>query len=187
MVDFTHVDRKLEVRVDGEVVASAELCIQPAEAPAPRSGQFIGFGVEGGLVAVDHIRLHRDIHYLSGSLSRADIPTDHYFVLGDNSPSSKDSREWVALEVQISEDGRVARGDTEAIVDPSHLTARKDNPFKDSDGGPWRFVDHLGNVIDIDGPLVVNNRRHAPLVERKLIVGRAFAVFLPWDRAKLVR
>jgi hypothetical protein len=131
--------------------------------------------------------LKRDIHFLYGSLSRADIPDDHYFMLGDNSASSKDSREWVALEVQISEDGRVARGDTEAIIDPSDLTQRQDNPFKDSDEGPWKFVDHLGNIIELSGSLQVKSRRHAPLVARKLVIGRAFAVFLPWERAKLVR
>ncbi len=187
VVDFTHLDRFLEVRVDGERVASAELSIQPAEAPAPRSGQIVGFGVVTGSATVSHIELQRDIHFLQGSLSRVDIPSDHYFVLGDNSPSSKDSREWVALEVQISEDGRAARGDTEAIIDPSDLTQRQDNPFKDDDEGPWKFVDHLGNIIEIEGDLQVNNRRHAPLVPRKLIIGRAFAVFLPWKRAKLVR
>lgn len=187
VVEFTHVDRLLEVRVDGQRVASAELVIQPAEAPAPRSGQVVGFGVEAGAVSLDHIMLQRDIHFLYGSLSRADIPDDHYFMLGDNSASSKDSREWVALEVQISEDGRVARGDTEAIIDPSDLTKRRDNPFKDSDEGPWKFVDHLGNIIELSGSLQVKSRRHAPLVARKLVIGRAFAVFLPWERAKLVR
>lgn len=186
-VEFTHVDRLLEVRVDGEVVAAAELVIQPAEAPAPRSGQVVSFGVEDGEIAVDHIMLYRDIHFLPGTLSRADIPEDHYFMLGDNSPSSKDSREWVALEVRLTRDGEVVRGDTEAIVDPANLTQRLDNPFRDEEDDHWNFVDHLGNLRVLEDPLNVERRYHAPLVPRKLILGRAFAVFLPWERAKLVR
>jgi Signal peptidase, peptidase S26 len=55
--------------------------------------------VSGAQVVLHHLTLYRDIHYRSeegkhGTRSEYRLPADEYFVLGDNSANSQDSREW---------------------------------------------------------------------------------------------
>ncbi len=71
----------------------------------PPAGEFpIGLGVDGGDLTVRELRIYRDLHY-TGSLantprqghalrSSVQLGPDEYFVLGDNSPVSNDSRFW---------------------------------------------------------------------------------------------
>jgi len=53
-----------------------------------------------GQVQLRHIKLFRDIHYISGHAKRAgargpfELEEDEFFVCGDNSPDSFDSRMW---------------------------------------------------------------------------------------------
>jgi hypothetical protein len=61
------------------------------------------FGATGGGFAVRHLRLFRDIHYTAPTGARGgELPValadDEYFMLGDNSPVSRDSRAWVGGE-----------------------------------------------------------------------------------------
>jgi len=61
---------------------------------APR----VRFGGEGGAFAFRSLRILRDLYYTArgthGVSEPADLGPDEYFVLGDNSASSRDSREW---------------------------------------------------------------------------------------------
>jgi signal peptidase I len=61
---------------------------------APR----VRFGGEGGRFAFRSLRVLRDLYYTGrgthGVTEPADLGPDEYFVLGDNSASSRDSREW---------------------------------------------------------------------------------------------
>jgi hypothetical protein len=70
----------------------------PAErGPAPRRP--VRFGARGAAAEVSSLKLFRDVYYTDDSGRRAvDAPLqlkpNEYFVLGDNSPVSKDSRSW---------------------------------------------------------------------------------------------
>jgi signal peptidase I len=61
---------------------------------APR----VRFGGEGGRFSFRALRVLRDLYYSGrgthGVTEPADLGPDEYFVLGDNSASSRDSREW---------------------------------------------------------------------------------------------
>lgn len=64
----------------------------------------IAVGLTGGNVVVDNLILYRDVHYTPGRRKNAvdepfSVQPDHYFVQGDNSPVSSDSRNWSEPEV----------------------------------------------------------------------------------------
>lgn len=64
----------------------------------------IAFGVAGGLVTLTDLVLYRDVHYTPGRRKNAvdepfTVREGHYFVQGDNSPVSSDSRNWPEPEV----------------------------------------------------------------------------------------
>lgn len=194
-VAFTNVDDTLELRLDGDVVSFAEYRHPPEVRWRSEMRERIGFGVEGGAIAVAETHLYRDLHYRNGRTNWWPLPEDGYFVLGDNTAASKDSREWTRVEMRHMETGAVLRGDSEAILDPDDLSTRIDNPWRgtrdglhDLSGSQW-FMDEFGNVHDLG----VNragwrpNRIPSPVVPRRLFIGRAMAIFLPTSRMGIVR
>lgn len=189
-VTVENVDDTLVLMIDGKDVAVTEYEHELSTGYSAELHQGIAFGVEAAKVDFDSIAVHRDIYYQQGRTSRVSIPADSYFVVGDNSPSSKDSREWSKIAIRPPARGsREIEGDTEAVLDPSDLTQRSDNPWWDVAGGRRYFMDRFGNKIDITEGGVGDKARTAPspFVPSELIVGRAFAVFLPFYRVKVVR
>lgn len=98
-------DRRVMVALDGK------LLFEPYDYERPRTGRGvgeipIGVGVDGGELMIHRIQIFRDVHY-TGTLagtprqgqsvrSAVALGSGEYFVLGDNSPVSNDSRFWSA-------------------------------------------------------------------------------------------
>ena len=119
-VDFSWVDRQLRVFLDGKLLL--EMPSDPADeevgfegrqwldpsADAPELTNDVAIRVRhcGGLI--DRVRLFRDLHYtrnISANPRHAvdepfQIHEQGFFAMGDNSPSSLDSRAWGALSRQ---------------------------------------------------------------------------------------
>jgi signal peptidase I len=99
-LEFAFADRRGLLALDGVEP------LPPLDLPAPpdvypkRGGvsRPLQLGVKGVAVAVRNVKLWRDVHYRddgpNGTKAPYQLAADEYFVVGDNSTNSHDSREW---------------------------------------------------------------------------------------------
>ena len=97
-LEVSTFDRRFLVALNGEVVfdpwLETDAGVRPSLGESP-----VRFGSHGASVAIADIRLYRDVHYTTERARNAvdepfRIGQDEYFVLGDNSQVSSDSRFW---------------------------------------------------------------------------------------------
>lgn len=98
-LEVSIVDQQLLVAIDGgtrgEFVSMRENDFRPSTRP-------VAIGARGPRLVVDAVRLYRDVYYTRPIGVRARwgveepyrLGPEEYFVLGDNSPDSDDSRSW---------------------------------------------------------------------------------------------
>lgn len=98
IVEASLIDRQALLAIDGQVVLPPFEFEVPAQlSEAPRSA--VRFGGRALDAVVDELMVYRDVYYtadraLHGVETPYRLPWDSYFMLGDNSPVSHDSRRW---------------------------------------------------------------------------------------------
>ena len=91
-------DGQLVVGIDGEQQGEPILLpVSPETGPAPWVERLARIGARGAEVTVSNLRMYRDIYYTpknNAGSKQFQLDGNQYFVLGDNSPVSVDSRCW---------------------------------------------------------------------------------------------
>ncbi len=175
---FAVADRVVRVYRDGRQVARVETADEPN---IPSLGDQTSIGVGGGTVRISKIRLDHDLQYgqYYGMPSSWDVPAGCYFMLGDNTNQSRDSRAWKAHVFKLKSGGEPIYVDVESV--------RLD------DETPVPSLHDLGDAFDVLDSYGVRRRiakadlvggaytdQNAPFVKREDLVGRAFLIFFPF-------
>ena len=106
-VEVSLMDRQILVALDGKLAFEPWNYSAPSER-GPTPWIPVRFGAWGAAVEIDSLKLFRDVYY-SDDVGRraidgpAQLKSNEYFVLGDNSPVSKDSRSWTDKTVLTNE------------------------------------------------------------------------------------
>jgi len=176
-VAMANVDDAVVIEVDGRTFR------HEYESIAERAGdESIWFGVTDGAAAFTGIRLQRDVHYGREGRSNVEIPEGHFFVLGDNTTNSMDSRKWMLNVTRVEgEDGtiQVYEWDSDQKVDdvsqrPERGPGEQVKMDRFGIWRKWRLSDQVGTDFD----------RKAPFVPRENMIGKAFFVFWPMNVLK---
>jgi signal peptidase I len=92
---FAYIDRRAVLVVDGNVLLWLDLPSAPRRGAVSRPLQL---GVRGATLRLRHLRLFTDVYYYHDGIHATEQVTqlgpDEYFLLGDNSANSTDSRHW---------------------------------------------------------------------------------------------
>lgn len=167
-----NLDDRLALEIDGRELLALE--IEPAEEQS--SG--VTLELEGAGAELEDLLVARDIYYETRT-GPIEVPAGCYYMLGDNTQDSSDSREWAYAAFELADaDGapRRVRGNSRS----------GENPRTVGQGEPGGALTYLVDEWGEKHWFASGTARRlapelAPFVPRELVQGKALAVFWPLD------
>ncbi|MCA8975662.1 MAG: signal peptidase I [Planctomycetes bacterium] len=118
---FAHVDDRLIAWVDGTEVQRLDTATWHCRAGCVSTKSDSGFEFAPGQIVtpqivckgsgslrIDDVVLERDLHYTRYDAPEIiEVPEGHYYMMGDNTLQSIDSRGWTAITVGVTDDNRI--------------------------------------------------------------------------------
>ena len=163
-----------------------------------------------GKLEVSDLRLERDLHYTRyGAPEVIEVPEGHYYMMGDNTLQSIDSRGWTAITVGVTEDNKIVPPDTpgarnvrgnKRAMPLGNPPDRDETPIPIESENAIVFIDEYGEILRLEGKAGAQwgggkvvfegpdgdweardttNTRGVSFVPRADIQGRALMVFYP--------
>ncbi len=170
------VDGDLRVRIDGDEVA-----VLPdgrtIDDDAPQNNtNYLTVTARNHPVSVRNLVIDRDLFYENDFASNRrweregiEIPDENYFVLGDNTKHSSDSRKWSIKTLHLKDGTKIHYDESpRAVPGKSGMRTVVD----------WEGVTRVWRRSDVDRTKGTTTRP-MPFVWRDLIIGRAFLIFWP--------
>jgi signal peptidase I len=178
-VAFAHVDDQLLAWRDGELVAPPfdsskwavrDGCVLPLrgagadvrlETPVNQKVQPQLRAKGKGKLRIDDLRIDRDQHYTRSTAPELiAVPDGHYYMLGDNTLQSVDSRGWTAITVGVDANdnvvppdtpgARIVRGNKRAM-DLATPPDRDETPIAIPSERAIVMIDEYGEVLRLHG------------------------------------
>jgi signal peptidase I len=177
---FAHIDDELVAWVDGTEAARFDSSAWPC-----RDGCMLPFSPEKGLelpgnqkvtpqivakgkgtLRLDDLRIDRDQHYTRlGAPELIEIPDGHYYMMGDNTLQSIDSRGWTAITIGVDADdnvvppdtpgARVVRGNKRAM-DLLNPPDRDETPIALPNEKAIVMIDEYGEILRLNAEIAGN-------------------------------
>ena len=157
---FAHIDDQLIAFCNDSEVARVDCDAAKILSKIPQGRVSCGFDIKGGgKVRISEPRVEYDQHYTTGTLGESNlilVPDGHYFMMGDNTLQSADSREWTTIQIGVLPDGTMVDPKThpEAKVLAGNKRAMSLTDKVDADENPvvlpalgmLAFTDQVGEV-----------------------------------------
>jgi len=180
-LELEYVDGRLHAHVDGKELAVLADGRVFADTFTDGGGQAFSMEAQGMRMHAESLRIDRDLRYEndwdanpSAERNGIDIPADSYFMLGDNTSNSADSRRWRLVTVHVRGGGTIRHDYSDS---PGYLTSPLDGTSLK------RVVDASGITRtwaeEDEDPERGSETQPSPFVHEDLIVGRAFVIFWP--------
>jgi hypothetical protein len=187
-----NLDDRLALEIDGRELLALEI------EPGDEASSAIDLELEGEGADLAGLMAYRDVHYTGGGAPLA-IPAGRYFMLGDNTQDSSDSREWNFVTYRLLDGAAPGAPAGEGAQDDD-----LDLPAGRAVRGNWRNGENPRTVYGPEGPVTTLvdewGERHwfrpedarrgppeaAPFVPRALIQGKALAGVWPLDGKRVI-